>query len=113
MEKAGETPLAHYAPHFCGKSKRQCRLWWRCRAGMKKGAQGLLCFAFGRPQRSASKVFLVAATATAVTTVAAAEAAATGSAGLHGTGFVDHEVTAAEIGAMHALDGGLGFSIAA
>ena len=91
---------------------------------------------------SADEVFLVAATATAVTTattaaataattttaavtaatttavtaattVAAAEAAATWSAWLHRTGFVDNEITAAEVGAMHALDGGLGFSIAA
>src|SRR5690606_18176681 len=63
---------------------------------------------------TATAVTAAATTAVATTTTTtAAKAAAAGSAGLHGTGFVDHEVTAAEILAMHALDGGLGFGIAA
>ena len=64
------------------------------------------------PELGADKVITGLALATPQV-AAAAEAAATWSPWLHGTGFVDHEVTAAEVGAMHALDGRLGFSIAA
>src|SRR6218665_196992 len=50
-----------------------------------------------------------AATAPGATT----EAAAARSAGFHGAGFVDHQITAAEVLAMHALDRGLRLCVAA
>ena len=51
--------------------------------------------------------------AVAATTVAAAEATATGRTWFHRTGFVHDQITAAEVLAMHALDGCLCFGIAA
>ena len=56
-----------------------------------------------------------AATTVAAATIATAvtAATATGRTGFHRTGFVDDQITATQILTMHALDGGLGFGIAA
>jgi hypothetical protein len=69
---------------------------------------------------AAATTAATAVTAAAATTVAAATiatavttATATGRTGFHRTGFVDDQITATQILTMHALDGGLGFGIAA
>ena len=54
-----------------------------------------------------------ATTFTAAATKTTTETARAGWAWLHGTSFVDHEITATQRGTVHAFDGSLRFGIAA